>query len=123
MSYLRHPPLLAGVSLLLVLVGLYFVGGSPSTADTALYYEKNYVESTFQQVQAIEQYDNELAPWCAQKVVDDRAQLDSWAKSSAYTPLWIRYYDALRNCSTSDDHNRSSAFLIESIYSLTAAYR
>ncbi len=123
MSYLRHPPLFFGVSLLLVLIGLFFVGGKPSTADIDLYYEKIYVQEAFLQVQAIEQYDYELVPWCAQKIIDDKEQLDSYVQVPTYGPLWIRYYDALRNCSTSDDYRRSSAFLIESIYSLTAAYR
>lgn len=123
MSYLRHPPLFAGVSLLLILVGLYFVGANPSAPNTVLDYEKIYAQDAFLQVQTIEQYGDELALWCAQNVVDNKAQLDSFVKSSAYSPLWTRYSDALANCATSDDRIRSSAFLIESIYSLAAAYK
>lgn len=123
MPYLRHPPLFAGVFLLLVLVGLYFVGANPSAPDTTLYYEKIYAQDAFRLVHTIEQYGDGLATWCAQNMVDNKVQLDSFVKTSSYSPLWTRYYDALGNCATSDDYIRSSAFLIESIYSLAAAYK
>lgn len=124
MSYLRHPPLFAGISLLLLLSGLYFVGANTATKDaTFVDSEQIYSRGVVDRVQLVEQYGDELASWCTVEVSGNAEKIYSFTETSVNKHLWTRYYNALKNCSKGDDPVRSSAFLLESIQVLSAAYK
>lgn len=124
MSYLRHPPLFVGISLLLLLSGLYLIGANTTTQEVVFVdSEKLYSQSVINRVQLVEQYGDELTSWCALELSSNAEQIASFTETSVNKHLWSRYYDALDKCSTGDDPLRSSAFLQESIYILFAAYK